>query len=85
MVTRRVPFSTAANVSVVPTGSACRCINRQTWPVSQCTNRIYLPAHILLKPISKFALRTVVVAATTTVSDEQCSLAMIGTIKRKNT
>ena len=29
--------------------------------------------YIFLKPISKFALRTVVVAATATVSDEQCS------------
>ena len=66
MVTRRVPLSTAQRESVVPTGSARRSIDRRTWLVSHCTKRIYLPAHIFLKPVFKFAMRTVAVAATAT-------------------
>ena len=41
-------------------------------------NRIYLPAHIFLKPVPKFALRTVAVAATATVSDSDVVLKKIG-------
>ena len=69
------PLSTATSTaSVVPTGSAGHSTDRQTWLGKRCTKRIDLPAHIFLKPFFKFAMRTVAVAATATVSDERCSL-----------